>query len=242
VEQYFRVCEEGARLSLLRSIVESYMRKTTGLGEHCDRCLKTERWGGSVVLMIVDAAFTSIGLNYFTAVVPKVEEFNLEFVENGRIRNLEDLANADINELTKIWRNKRSWIIAKEIASYLSTLNEDNKVAIRSWAENAGIENWREDPIGKIRGVGLVTFQYLRMIGGIDTVMPDRIVKKVVNEILVKAGLTPVNDDIKFVKRAEQIARECGYRPIELCWMTWLVQPEGRVMRMKKYSNILSKI
>jgi len=218
------------------------MRKTTGLGEHCDRCLKTERWGGSVVLMIVDAAFTSIGLNYFTAVVPKVEEFNLEFVENGRIRNLEDLANADINELTKIWRNKRSWIIAKEIASYLSTLNEDNKVAIRSWAENAGIENWREDPIGKIRGVGLVTFQYLRMIGGIDTVMPDRIVKKVVNEILVKAGLTPVNDDIKFVKRAEQIARECGYRPIELCWMTWLVQPEGRVMRMKKYSNILSKI
>ncbi len=242
MEQYFRVCEEGARLSLLRSIVESYMRKTTGLGEHCDRCLKTERWGGSVVLMIVDAAFTSIGLNYFTAVVPKVEEFNLEFVENGRIRNLEDLANADINELTKIWRNKRSWIIAKEIASYLSTLNEDNKVAIRSWAENAGIENWREDPIGKIRGVGLVTFQYLRMIGGIDTVMPDRIVKKVVNEILVKAGLTPVNDDIKFVKRAEQIARECGYRPIELCWMTWLVQPEGRVMRMKKYSNILSKI
>ena len=43
--------------------------------------LRTERWRGSVVLMVVDAAFTSIGLNYFTAVVPKVEEFNRDFVE-----------------------------------------------------------------------------------------------------------------------------------------------------------------
>jgi hypothetical protein len=49
--------------------------------------------------MVVDAAFTSIGLNYFTAVVPKVEEFSRRFVENGRIRNLRELAEADINEL-----------------------------------------------------------------------------------------------------------------------------------------------
>jgi hypothetical protein len=62
--------------SSLQEIVDSYMQKVIGLKEHCDRCLKTERWGGSVVLMVVDAAFTSIGLNYFTAVVPKVEEFN----------------------------------------------------------------------------------------------------------------------------------------------------------------------
>jgi len=33
--------------------------------------------------MAVDAAFTSIGLNYFTAVVPRVEEFNVKFVEGG---------------------------------------------------------------------------------------------------------------------------------------------------------------
>jgi hypothetical protein len=33
--------------------------------------------------MVVDAAFTSIGLNYFTAVVLKVEEFNKKFIEIG---------------------------------------------------------------------------------------------------------------------------------------------------------------
>ena len=225
----------------LKEVVDSYMQKVSGIEEHCDRCLRTERWGGSVVLMVVDAAFTSIGLNYFTAVVPKVEEFNKRFVESGRIKNLKDLAKADIDELRKVWRNKRSWIIAKNIASYLSTIGND-KSAVRTWARNASLENWKEDPIGRIKGVGLITFQYLRMMGGVDTVMPDKIVKRVINEILEKADYKPINDDIEFVKEAEGIALSCGYRPIELCWMTWLVQPEGKMIRMEKYSNILSKI
>ena len=226
----------------LREIVDSCMRKVSGLREHCDRCLRTERWGGSVVLMVVDAAFTSIGLNYFTAVVPKVEEFSRKFVESGKIRSLKDLANANIDELRTVWKNRRSWGIAREIASHLSKLSADDKIALRTWARNARVENWREDPIGRIKGVGLITFQYLRMMGGIDTVMPDKIVKRVVNEILVKAGLEPVNDDMEFIKKAEEAALACGYRPIELCWMTWLIQPEGKIIRMEKYLSLLSKI
>jgi len=204
----------------LKEIVDSYMQKVSGLEKHCNRCLRTERWGGSVVLMIIDAAFTSIGLNYFIAVVPKVEEFSKKFVENGRIKNLKDLAEADIGELRKVWRNRRSWKIAKEIASYLSKISEDDKTALKTWARNARLENWRDDPIGRIKGVGLVTFQYLRMMGGVDTVMPDKIVKRVINGILKEAGLEPVNDDIEFIKKAEETALKCGYRPIELCWMT----------------------
>jgi hypothetical protein len=59
------------------------------LEEHRDRCLRTERWESIDVLMVVNAAFISIGLNYFTAAVPRVEEFNKKFVENGRIRGHE---------------------------------------------------------------------------------------------------------------------------------------------------------
>jgi hypothetical protein len=70
------------------------------------------------------------------------------------------------------------------------------------------------------------------MMGGVDTVMPDKIVKRVVNDILMKAGLEPIENDIEFVEVAEQIAISCGYRLIELCWMTWLIQPEGSKMRM----------
>jgi hypothetical protein len=233
---------KGEIMLSLKDIVNSYMQKVSGLKEHCERCLRTERWGGNVVLMIVDAAFTSIGLNYFTVVVPKVEEFNKKFVENGKIKNLRELAKANINELKTVWKNKRSWIIAKEIASYLSTLSNNDKEAFRIWAKNAKLENWKEDPIGKIKGVGLITFQYLRMMGGIDTVMPDKIVKKVINEILVKAGLKPIINDLEFIKKAEEVALSCGYKPIELCWMTWLIQSEGKKIRMEKYSSILQKI
>ena len=192
--------------------------------------------------MVVDAAFTSIGLNYFTAVVPKVEEFNMRFVESGRVKNLRDLAKADVEKLREVWRNLRSWLAAKGVAAYLSAQKDDDKAALRRWAQKARVDEWWADPIGRVKGVGLVTFQYLRMMGGVDTVMPDKIVKRVINEILVKAGLQPVYDDLKFIKKAEEVALACGYRPIELCWMTWLIQPEGQRMRMEKYSHILSKI
>jgi len=97
----------------LKRIVNSYMQKVSGLKAHCNRCLRTERWGGSIVLMIVDAAITSISLNHFTVVVPKVEEFSIKFVETGRIRSLKDLAIADMDELRKVWRNRRSWKILR---------------------------------------------------------------------------------------------------------------------------------
>ncbi|MEM2146325.1 MAG: hypothetical protein QW279_13255 [Candidatus Jordarchaeaceae archaeon] len=229
-------------MSSLKKIVDGYMQKVFGLREYCERCLRTERWSGSVVLMVVDAAFDSIGLNYFTAVVPKVDEFREKFVETGRIKRLRDLAKADIEELKEIWKNRRSWKIAKEIATYLSEINECDKEALRIWARNARLQDWRKDPIGEIKGVGLVTFQYLRMMGGIDTVMPDKIVKRVINEILEKAGMTPINDNMEFISKVEEIAVKCGYRPVELCWMTWLTQPEGKMVRMKKYSSLLSKI
>jgi len=52
----------------LKEVVASYMEKVPEVREYCDRCLRTERWDGSVVLMIVDASFTSLGLNYFQAI------------------------------------------------------------------------------------------------------------------------------------------------------------------------------
>jgi len=59
---------------------------------------------------------------------------------------------------------------------------------------------------------------------------------------LVKAGFEPERDDMKFIRKTEEVARACGYKPVELCWMTWLIQPEGKMMKIKKYSRILSKI
>jgi hypothetical protein len=38
------------------------------------------------------------------------------------------------------------------------------------------------------------------------------------------------------------IALAYGYRPIEFCWMTWLIQLEGRKIRMERYRAILPKM
>ena len=233
-------------MSKLKEAVDSYMRQVPEVREYCQRCLKTERWQGNIVLMVVDAAFTSIGLNYFQAVVPKVDKFRQEFVEPGRVRTLEDLAAANDDELEKIWRNKRSWQMAKSVASYLAGVKKekglDDRQAFIYWAKHARLDGWEKDPIGEIKGVGINSFQYLRMMGGIDTVMPDKIVKRVIAEILAKANMEMPSTDIDFVRLMEHMASEVGYRAIELCWMTWMVQSEAGMSRMEKYSSLLHKI
>jgi hypothetical protein len=48
--------------------------------------------------------------------------------------------------------------------------------------------------------------------------------------------------DIDFVRLMDKMAQDTGYRAIELCWMTWLVQSEAGMSRMEKYSGLLPKI
>lgn len=223
------------------------MSRASGLREHCDRCLKTRRWNGRVVLMVVDAAFTSIGLNYFTAVVPSVVRFEKELIVNGRIRTLRDLSILQPDEVESIWRNLRSWQVAKGAASYLHSLavaeKLDDRGALRCWAANSRLESWKEDPIGRINGVGITTFQYLRMMGGMDTAMPDKIVRRVVRQIIEEAELDiPVEKDMELINTIERMAKLSGYRSIEICWMTWMIQSEGNMIRMEKYCALLDKI
>jgi hypothetical protein len=222
------------------------MQKVPEVQSYCSRCLATGRWGGSAVLMVVDAAFTSIGLNYFLAVVPKVKEFEEKLVKTGKIKTLEDLTSVDVQEFRKVWNNKRSRQVARDVASYLAALKKENKIsdrdALRLWAKNAKLDDWNNDTIGKIKGVGINTFQYLRMMGGIDTAMPDKIVKRVINQILTEAGEKPVEEDLEFIKNVDEVAKRTGYRAIELCWMAWLVQKEGGRIRNEKYSRILPEI
>jgi len=200
-----------------------------------------------VVLMVVDAAFTSIGLNYFTAVVPNVVKFEKELLATGKVRTLEDISLLGLDQVQSIWRNRRSWQMANSVASYLQELvvadSVDERGALRRWAANACLERWPEDPIGNINGVGITTFQYLRMMGGIDTAMPDKIVRRVVRQILDESKLDmPTAKDLELVNTIDRMAVLSGYRPIEICWMTWLIQSEGKVIRMEKYRQLLGRI
>lgn len=227
----------------LRQVVEGLMASCDGLQAHCTRCLATQRWGGSVTLMVVDAAFMSIGLNYFTAVVPAVAEYEQWMREARAPTTLKQLAELSYDALAPLWKNRRSWHLAREVAARLVKGDRDDADALRSWASTAPLETWKQDPVGAVKGVGINTYQYLRMMGGVDTSMPDKIVRRVIAGIVSEAGVPlPTSDDLALIQTIDDIGRIAGYRPIELCWMTWMIQPEGKIMRMEKYRDLLQRI
>jgi hypothetical protein len=233
----------GTEALRLRRVVQGYMASCDGLQAHCTRCLATQRWGGSVTLMVVDAAFMSIGLNYFTAVVPAVAEYEVWMQEGRAPSTLEEMAKLSYDTLAPLWKNRRSWHLAREVAACLLRGDANDAHALRSWAATAPLEAWKQDPVGAIKGVGINTYQYLRMMGGVDTSMPDKIVRRVIAAIVLEAEVTlPTTDDIELIKTIDAISRISGYRPIELCWMTWMIQSEGKTMRMDKYRDLLQRI
>jgi hypothetical protein len=226
----------------LKRVVDEVLSSVPEVVELVDRCLGSRRWGGSAVLMVVDAAFTSIGMSYFRTVVPAVIRFKELFVESGEVVSLRGLAEHDVDALRRVWRNRRSWEVAQEVARRLSAFDgEDDVQRLRSWAALSTLEGWRRDPIGSVKGVGLVTYRYLRMMGGVDTVMPDKVVKRVINSMLRRAGLEEVWDDLAFVREVERIAAATGHRPAELTWMTWLLS-ERELMGEPSYARVLHMI
>lgn len=198
----------------------------------CRRVLRSERYGGNAVLMVVDAAITSVGVNYFTVVVPRVLEFKNRFVDSGRITTFEDVLRSDESEFYCVWRNRRSWMVVKGVIETLMDFGEGVD-ALRKWAGRTELDSWREWL--NVRGAGINTFQYLRMMGGIDTVMPDRIVRRFVGRYV-----NAPEDSIGFVRFSEGLARELGYLAVELCWLSWLSNySDGKI---REYSNLLEKI
>jgi len=133
--------------------------------------------------------------------------------------------------------------MASDAAACLVNETTDDAAALRTWAARAPLDTWSQDPIGAVKGVGINTYQYLRMMGGVDTSMPDKIVRRVIADIVSEAGAPlPTAGDLELIDTIARIADATGYRPIELCWMTWMVQSEGKTMRMDKYRELLQRI
>ena len=105
------------------------------------RCFNGKRWGGNVVLIVVDAAIDSIGLNYFKIVVPKVKRFYEDYVKTGQITSLETLSMLSPNDsrLRIILNSERAWRAAINISRELCRINEEHGLgsdlnALRFWA------------------------------------------------------------------------------------------------------------
>ena len=193
------------------------------------RCFNENRWGGNPILIVVDSALDSIGLNYFRVVVPRVKKFNEKYILGGNIISFDDFSKYSPNNrgFLEIIKNKRAWGVAIGICKELKSIRDKEGLksdfeALRYWANTAKYYIWKDDPIGKINGVGLITFQYLRMQAGYDTSMPDKIIKKAAKKYF---GIDEKND-IAFIKEMEKLSRSIGYSQILICWAIWLKESD----------------
>ena len=214
---------------LRKLIEERYGNVLEAAREGEQRCLRGERWGGNAVLIVVDAALDSIGLNYFQIVVPRVRHFWREYVQTDAISSFGDFLRMSHRDpkLRGIMNNERCWRAAINVCKILNQIKQENGLksdfaALRFWAERADYENWREDPVGAVAGVGLITFQYLRMQAGVDTTMPDKIVKRMMERDF---GIK-TKDDIEFIRRMEVLSKETGYSQTLICWAIWLKESD----------------
>jgi hypothetical protein len=193
------------------------------------RCLQGMRWNGNAVLIVVDAALDSIGLKYFQIVVPRVRRFWGEFIKTGEITSFRDFSKLSPHDsrLRGIMNNERCWRVAIIVCKILNQIRTEEKlsndfVALKFWAERANHEKWRRDPIGAISGVGLITFQYLRMQAGVDTTMPDKIIKRAATHYLN----IDAEDDLDFIKKMETFSKEIGYSQTLICWAIWMKESD----------------
>ncbi|WP_292320245.1 hypothetical protein [Caldisphaera sp.] len=233
-------------LKKLKTITNEYIKKAYMLDEFVNRSLRSMRWEGIGILMVLDASFTSVGLNYFNAVIPAVIEFKEKFYDTNEIRSFNDIINYDIEKLRSVWKNERSWKAAKGISRVLSFYNGNtDREKLRNWASSNSLDNFKREDLSKVKGIGIITYQYLRIMGGIDTLMPDKIVIKLVNELTSKSGIilkSSHKDYINYIKETENIFRLIGVEPIKITWMSWLIDSEARKILSGKFNSVLHLI
>ncbi|MCW1295583.1 MAG: hypothetical protein QXD02_01410 [Candidatus Parvarchaeum sp.] len=192
-------------------------------------CRTGRRWGGKAILIVLDACLDSTGLNYFTVVVPKVNYFREKYVNSGRISKCEDFKDISEKELLSMFKNERVWKAMKKICSFISERDSGgNEIkTLKDWAENADPFDFKNDKLGRIKGVGISTFQYLRIQSGIDTIMPDKIIMNWISKNFKK-----VKTPYECILEGSRISKILKISQTELCWAIW-IKESGELNRIK---------
>ena len=192
-------------------------------------CRTGRRWEGKAILIVLDACLDSTGLNYFTVVVPKVNYFREKYVKTGIISKCSDFKKLKENELLSMFNNKRVWNAMEKICNFIAERSggKDEIKTLKKWAENADPLNFKEDELGRINGIGISTFQYLRIQSGIDTIMPDKIIMKWISN-----NFKTVKTPYECITEGAKISKILGISKTELCWAIW-IKESGELNRIK---------
>ncbi|WP_255194557.1 hypothetical protein [Natronobeatus ordinarius] len=200
--------------------------------------------GDDPVLLLVEAAASTTGQGYFTGVRATVERFRDAFVDPGRVRTFAALAALDPQDDTlveAVGAQRKRHVLCAAATVLADRSAGDDLEALRSWAAAADVYRYDEDPIGAISGVGPATFQYLRLLAGVDTVKPDPQAIALVEAVADELESSPLDasEPLRTVASCEWLAIETSYRRIELDQLAWVTFADERELEAAAAAGIL---
>jgi hypothetical protein len=170
------------------------------------------------VLILVDAVL-SMNRKYDSFVVPRVE-----LIRKRGIKTLEEalktIEGEGINGFCKIWNYnhpERVEILKRLINRYLQVKKDlkidDDLTALKEWGRRSTVRDYKDL---NVKGIGFVTYQYLRLMCGADTTKPDIHLKRAVKE--GTGENLPLEEVVQVV---EETSKKLGIKARQLDYALW---------------------
>lgn len=165
----------------------AYLQKEISL----DGAIEPEEFGYDQPAIICMDAVLSIRRKYNAFVVPRLQAFGEQYPDVKSLTALEKMIESlGEDRFCKAWNYNhldRVHLLRRLIARFLDYINEhkfvDELEGMRHWAINTQPAAYKHFGV---QGIGLATFQYLRMLLGAQTVKPDVHIKRAIFDALDK--------------------------------------------------------
>lgn len=174
------------------------------------------RFDGQRAAMVFDVVF-SANRSYNSIVVSRVGQFQ-QTEAAASLRGLAELGVADTNGFRR-YEADAMRSIAESLADYGDLHGLDDDAACHLWATTAdpGVVFGLDPVIGRVKGVALALYRYLRMRCGADDLKPDRRVAA----SLGRLGFPVVAGSEAIYALAMAASRDTAIRPLVLDQLLW---------------------
>ena len=145
----------------------------------------------NAVLICLDAVL-SINRKYYSFVVPRIKSFQENYSNINTLSKLQDLIkNSSVEQFSKIWNYNHpqrieilTTLISKLIKCADIKHSDSSEIELNklySWANSI---NARDYKVFNVPGIGIATYQYIRMLLKAKTVKPDIHIKRYISSVL----------------------------------------------------------
>lgn len=174
----------------------------------------------NAVLVCLDASL-SINRKYYTFVVPRIIYFQNKYPDITKLDDLIKLIDTvGIDGFRECWnynhpdRVRLLYDLCNRLLEISKSYDGDELTALRNWAKDITVNDYIDF---KVNGIGVATFQYIRMLLGANTVKPDVHIKNEISKILGKSVR-----DVYAVELFEQACLELGLMLSDVEHSIWM--------------------